>query len=306
MLVEEWVGLTCEPKRQACWLQVMSHLSPRYGGIAASVPGFARATEAASAHACPIVGFCEQEELDQLPEERRAGITVFPPDRLRWMVDTRLKKGSIKTPCGATGVHIHGLWETHCMMAGAQGASAQASIYHFRPRHAGAVGIASQAPKEGPLLRRLDRDSRDEIRCGPSRPSAPTKWTTIAAWVYEPDRHRAGGHRRATRCRSRSIPQPVSSARRQADRALSGANSSEEGFHLLLKARSRTFQAKDVHLVIAGPDSEGHQARLEQLRDDLNLRMSVTFTGMLTAERKGRRSRPPVLRAALVFRGFQH
>lgn len=185
MLVEEWVGLTREPKRQACWLQVMSHLSPRYGGIAASVPGFARATEAASAHACPIVGFCEREELDQLPEEQRAGITVLPPDRLRWMVDTRLHKRLDKEVRGATGVHIHGLWETHCMMAArkaralkrpyiisAHGMLEQWALRHKRLKKAlYAALIEIRAMKSAACLRALSADEVDDYR----RLGSPTR-----------------------------------------------------------------------------------------------------------------------------------
>ncbi len=42
----------------------------------------------------------------------------------------------------------------------------------------------------------------------------------------------------------------------------------------------------DWHLVIAGPDSIGYQAKLESLIAELALKQRVTFTGMLTGQRK--------------------
>jgi glycosyltransferase involved in cell wall biosynthesis len=285
MLVEESIGLACEPKRQACWLQVMSHLSPRYGGIATSVPGFARATEAASAHACPIVGFCEQEELDQLPEERRAGITVFPPHRLRWMVDARLKRRLNDAVRGATGVHIHGLWETHCMMAAgmartlkrpyiisAHGMLEQWALRHKRLKKAlYAALIEIRAMKSAACLRALSADEVDDYRrLGLTNPIAIVPGAIDAQPVVSPDLFRS--------------QYPQLDGKRIV--LFLGRIHPKKGLHLLLRAWARTVEAEDMHLVIAGPDSEGNQARLEQLRDDLNLRMSVTFTGMLTAERK--------------------
>ncbi len=285
MLVEESLSLACEPKRQACWLQVMSHLSPRYGGIAVSVPGFARATEAASTHACPIVGFCEREELDQVPAEQRAGITVFPPQRLRWMVDTRLKNRLNREVRGATGVHIHGLWETHCMMAAgmaralkrpyvisAHGMLEQWALRTKRIKKAlYAALIEIRAMKSAACLRALSADEVDDYRrLGLTNPIAIVPGAIDAQPVVSPDIFRG--------------QYPELEGKRIV--LFLGRIHPKKGLHLLLKAWARTIQAEDVHLVIAGPDSEGTQARLEQLTDDLNLRKSVTFTGMLTAERK--------------------
>ena len=108
--------VTLQLKKESCWLQVMSHMSPRYGGIARSVPRLARATEDAGHHSCPIAGFCDGDELEHLPKISGWKCRFFrqsiPLDHGYCL--RRTLKNTIRA---STGVHIHGIWETHCMMA---------------------------------------------------------------------------------------------------------------------------------------------------------------------------------------------
>ena len=104
-------------KRDTCWLQVVSHLSPQFGGIASSVPRLSKATEAVSNHACPVLGFCSDVELEQVAEDQRAGMSVVPASRFRWMLDRNLRKEMKQMVQAANGVHIHGVWEAHCTIA---------------------------------------------------------------------------------------------------------------------------------------------------------------------------------------------
>jgi glycosyltransferase involved in cell wall biosynthesis len=283
--IEDAVGLERERKRQALWLQVLSHLSPRYGGIATSVPEFARATEAASAHACPIVGFCERGELDQVPEEQRAEITVFPPQRLRWMVDTGLQRRLKDAVQAANGVHIHGLWEIHCMMAArmararkrpyiisAHGMLEQWALRHKRLKKAlYAALIEIRTLKSAACLRALSADEVDDYRrLGLTNPIAIVPGAIHAQPGASPDLFRS--------------QYPQLDGKRIV--LFLGRIHPKKGLHLLLRAWARTVKAEDVHLVIAGPDSEDTQARLEQMTDELKMRRSVTFTGMLTGDRK--------------------
>jgi glycosyltransferase involved in cell wall biosynthesis len=61
----------------------------------------------------------------------------------------------------------------------------------------------------------------------------------------------------------------------------------KKGLHLLLEAWSKiACSASDLHLVIAGPDSDNTQASLERMIDDLGLRHRVTLAGMLTGTHK--------------------
>jgi glycosyltransferase involved in cell wall biosynthesis len=274
----------CETGRQADWLQVLSHLSPRYGGIAASVPGVAKATEAASRYACPIVGFCQTEELQELPEEQRAGITTFPPQRLRWIVDTGLQRRLRDAICAAAGVHIHGIWETHCMMAAhaaragkrpyvisAHGMLEQWALRNKRVKKAlYAALVEIRAMKGAACLRALSADEVDDYRrLGLTNPIA------LVPGAIDP---------------MRSNPDLLFTAYPHLkDKRIVlflGRLHPKKGLHLLVRAWGCAVRSEDLHLVIAGPDSEGTQARLQLLADELKLRSSITFTGMLSGEQK--------------------
>ncbi|MDY7020966.1 MAG: glycosyltransferase, partial [Cyanobacteriota bacterium] len=56
--------------------------------------------------------------------------------------------------------------------------------------------------------------------------------------------------------------------------------------NLLYVWQSLITQFPDWHLIIAGPDLIGYKAKLESLTTQLNLTEKVTFTGMLSGERK--------------------
>lgn len=266
-------------------MQVLSHLSARYGGIASSVPGFARATESESRYACPIIGFCDREELDGIPEEQRAGINIFPPQRLRWMMDVRLQRRLSEAVLGVDGVHIHGIWETHCMMAArtararkrpyiisAHGMLEQWALQNKRLKKAlYAALVELRAMKSAACLRALSMDEvEDYRRLGLTNPIAVIPGAVSAPPDVSPGLFRS-------RCRWLDGKRIV---------LFLGRIHPKKGLHLLLKAWARVVPAEDAHLVIAGPDSEGTRARLERLAEDLKIQHSVTFTGMLNGESK--------------------
>lgn len=271
--------------KQAGWLQVLSHLSPRYGGIATSVPGSARATEAESTYTCPIIGFCDREELDEMPEEQRVGIRIFPPQRLRWMVDTSLQRRLSEAVVAADGVHIHGIWETHCMLAArmarvrkrpyiisAHGMLEQWALQHKRLKKAiYAALVEIRVMKSAACLRALSMDEvNDYRRLGLTNPIAVIPGAIGAPPAVSPSLFRSQYHRldgkRIVLFLGRIHP--------------------KKGLHLLLKAWARVARPEDAHLVIAGPDSEGTRACLERQVADLKLHQSVAFTGMLNGEGK--------------------
>jgi glycosyltransferase involved in cell wall biosynthesis len=282
-------------QRQTRWLQVLSHVSPSFGGIANSVPCFARATETASTHACPIVGFCDPQELDQMPEDERAGVTVFPSQRLRWMLDRGLHKRLNDAVSGADGVHIHGLWETHCMLAApvararkrpyvisAHGMLDQWASRQKRLKKAVyAALIEMRTMKSAACLRALSRDEvNDYRRLGLTNPIAIVPSAVDEQPSADPDLFL----RRYPKLNGKRIV------------LVMGRIHSKKGLPLLLRAWERAVKREDAHLVIAGPDSDGSRAHLEQLTNELKIRTSVTFTGILMGQRKA-----AALAAATLF-----
>jgi glycosyltransferase involved in cell wall biosynthesis len=275
-----------QPKRESCWLQVLSHLSPEYGGIAASVPRLAKATEAASLHACPISGFCDGEELDHVPGDQRGEMRIFSPNRVRWIVDTSLRRSLKHTVRAATGLHIHGVWETHCMIAAgvargckrpyiisAHGMLERWALQHRRLKKAlYAALVEIRTMQRAACLRALSLDEVDDYRrLGLANPIAIIPNGTDAQPGARPDLFWDA--------------YPQLTGKRII--LFLGRIHQKKGLQPLLEAWARiSSKADDVQLVIAGPDSENLRASLERVTDELKLRSSVTFAGMLTGELK--------------------
>ena len=273
-------------RSEASWLQVLSHVDPKFGGIATSVPQLCRATEAGGLHACPVAGFCEESELDQVPVEDRARIEHFPADRLRWMTDGTVRRKFKHLIRSAQGIHIHGLWEAHCAITSnlARSArrpyliSAHGMLDRWALRHKQlkkalyAALIESNNLHRASCLRALTLDEvadyrrvglRNPVAIVPTGVEVPARVTSNLFWETYPE---LSGKRIVL---------------------FLGRLHQKKGLHLLMEAWARVAnREEDVHLVIAGPDSENTLGELEQMRDERELQPKVTFTGMLKGEAK--------------------
>jgi glycosyltransferase involved in cell wall biosynthesis len=265
---------------------MLSHLSPQYGGIAMSVPQLARATEAQGLQECPIASFCDVEEIEQIPADQRFGVEAFSPNRMRWMVDPSLRQRLKNTIRGSSGVHIHGIWETHCMMSAwaarsckrpyvvsVHGMLEEWALRHKRIKKAlYAALVETRALHGAACLRALTTDEVDDYRrLGLTNPIAivpngvevPSCVNADLFWEAYP--HLVG---------KRIV-------------LFLGRLHYKKGLHVLLKAWSRIAQRTDrAHLVIAGPDFDNVRASLESMVNELELRSSVTFAGMMSGKCK--------------------
>jgi glycosyltransferase involved in cell wall biosynthesis len=278
--------LTRQLKVSSTWLQVISHVSPLYGGIAMSVPQISRATESQSSHACPIAGFFDEAELEDITPSRRTGFDIFPPSRLRWLMDTRSRQRLFDRIRSSAGVHIHGIWETHCMaaaeiarstkrpyMISAHGMLEQYALNHKRFKKALYAALSERRRlQRAACLRALSADEvNDYRRLGMTNPVAIIPNSVDPPVDVRPDlfweAHPELIGKRIVLFLGRLHP--------------------KKGLPLLLQAWSRRARrSEDLHLVIAGPDAENTRALLENMTDELKLRSSLTFTGMLTGEYK--------------------
>jgi glycosyltransferase involved in cell wall biosynthesis len=286
MLQSSTLSLTRQRKISSTWLQVISHVSPLYGGIATSVPPMSRATESQSSHACPIAGFFDEAELEDIAPNRRTGFDIFPPSRLQWLTNTRLWQRLYDRIRGSAGVHIHGIWETHCMVAAemarstkrpyvisAHGMLEHYALNHKRFRKALYAAVSERRRlQRAACLRALSADEvNDYRRLGMTNPVAIIPNSVDPPMGVRPDlfweAHPELFGKRIVLFLGRLHP--------------------KKGLPLLLQAWSRrALKSEDLHLVIAGPDAENTRALLEKMADELNLRSSVTFAGMLTGEYK--------------------
>jgi glycosyltransferase involved in cell wall biosynthesis len=60
----------------------------------------------------------------------------------------------------------------------------------------------------------------------------------------------------------------------------------KKGLDILSRAWARSSRPSDVHLVLAGPDFDGTQAKMQGMLEELGISSSVTFVGMLKGEFK--------------------
>ncbi len=273
-------------QEQDPWLQVMSHLSPEYGGIATSVPQQARATEATSTLACPVVGFCQREELDQVPLEQQGNMEAVPGSRLRWVLDRRLRRSFEKAIKAAAGVHIHGLWETHCAVA------ATVARQHRRPYVISAHGMLEQwalrqkrlkkalygalvelrAMQNAACLRALSADEVDDFRrLGLRNPIAIIPNCVEAPLRPSPDlllkRYPELSGKKVVLFMGRLHP--------------------KKGLQVLIDAWGNLISTRDdIRLIVAGPDCGGYRNLLESRVAELGFQDSVIFTGMLSGDLK--------------------
>jgi len=210
---------------------------------------------------------------------------VFPPGRLRWLVDPSLQRRLKDVVREADGVHIHGLWETHCMTAAgvaqsckrpylisAHGMLESWALRRKRVKKAlYAALVEIRVMRRSACLRALSLDEVDDYRrLGLANPIAivpggvdvPEDSNPDLFWNTYP--HLAG---------KRIV-------------LFMGRIDQKKGLNLLLAAWALIAERNyDVHLMIAGPDC-GTLASLEQMTDDLKLRSSVTFAGMVSGEVK--------------------
>lgn len=279
------IAVPPQARHASSWLQVLSHLSPQYGGIATSVPSLARATEAQGGVDCPIVGFCAPEELDHVDPRERRKLKVFAPDRARWIADLRLRDQLKKTIQASAGIHIHGIWEMHCVtsagiarsckrpyLISAHGMLEPWALRQKRLKKAlYAALIEHRVLRRATCLRALTTDeAQDYRRVGLSNPIA-----VVPSGIEVP-----------MRVDPKAFFENYPHLFGKQIVLFMGRLHYKKGLHLLLRAWAKSARHTDAHLVIAGPDSDGTLATLAEMQHNLNLRDSVTFAGMVAGDRK--------------------
>jgi glycosyltransferase involved in cell wall biosynthesis len=284
-----------ESPKQSSWLQLVSHLDAKFGGIAALLPMFCEAAEVEGARS-PVAGFCDRRENSANLAGPRWNVTFVPSSRTLWKLDPK-RRGHLKELIRrADGVHIHGIWETHCAVGAELAQACQrpyiVSAHGMLERWAlqtkrlkkavYATLIETNNLRRATCLRALTRaEVNDYRRIGLTNPVAVVpNGVAIPAGVSGSPFQEA---------------YPQLSGKRVV--LFLGRIHQKKGLALLVRAwahAASTFD--DAHLVLAGPDFDGTRATLEALVDGLGIRNQVTFTGMLAGPMKW-----SALAAASVF-----
>ena len=269
------------------WLNVLTHLDPKFGGLSAVVPPLAAAVKAAGTFATEIDVFCAPDE--EYPDKTELGATPlrsWPMNRRRWITDRALRERFQEMVAQASGLHIHGLWEQSTMSA----ASAARAL--GRPYIISAHGmlerwaLANKGLKKKIYGRMFERAHIEGATC------------LHALTLAEAEDYRRFGSQRPIAIIPNGVEVPQSIDRhafRQSFPVLQGRRyvlflgriHFKKGLDLLVDAWSQiSARYPDAMLVIAGPDFEGTRQTVEGRIAGLGIANRIVFTGMLTGGMK--------------------
>ena len=286
--------------RHERWLQVVTHLDPRYGGLSSAVPALARALTQHGNLDVSLAAFCAPAEHVQPVGFAADQVSFWPAARKLWLTDalqgSPLRKQFAAQLSGAQGVHIHGLWEESTARA------AHAARLAGLPYVLSAHGMLEPWALASKRLKKLLYSALLERRN-----------VTGAACLHaltraEAEQYRAFGARGPIAIIPNGVEVPDTlSTSLFGDQfpetvgkrlvLFLGRLHVKKGLDLLLASWAAVAaHFPDAHLVLAGPDADGSAARLAQCVADHQLQARVTFTGMLSGDLKA-----SALAAAEIF-----
>ena len=269
------------------FLEVVSTLDPRLGGISTVVPRLSAELADTSALEVELCFFGRPTECEYAAcSDRGLPMSSWSPERSSWIIDTTLRKTFREVIRASDGIHIHGLWET---------ASTVAS--HFaralkKPYVLSAHGmlepwaLSNKALKKRVYSALVEKHNLQGAAC------------LHALTEAEVDDYRRLGCRQPVAVIPNGVDAPSSAAPslflKNFPQLIGkdiilflGRLHFKKGLDLLVKAWGAI--ARDyptASLVFAGPDSENSVSAIRQLIDDHGISDRIVFTGMLTGDLK--------------------
>ncbi len=266
------------------WLQVLAHLDPKYGGVSAAVPQLSEAVAQTHEFKIRLAGFCEHGENFRPSLSVDVNVAHFPLARKEWTGSAQQKLSDCISE--AAGLHIHGLWQRSTNVA------AKLAQRAGKPYVVSAHGmlepwaLANKRWKKRIYLALVEKNNLQRAAC------------LHALTGAEAEDYRRLGLRNPIAVIPNGVNVPEHSSSTVffsqfpalSDKRLIlflGRIHFKKGLDILCQAWARLAPLwPDTQLVVAGPDFEGTQAKIEQLIHQLGIGDRVTFTGMLKAEMK--------------------
>jgi glycosyltransferase involved in cell wall biosynthesis len=268
------------------WLNVVSHLDPRYGGLSAVVPYLGSAIAATRQFSIGLAAFCTPSELYSESNHPELSLSIWPTSRADWFRSRELRQRFHDLVNAADGVHIHGLWE-HSTAAAARVARALRKPYivsshgmlepwalknkSLKKKIYSALVERGNLQGAACLHALTYAEARDYREFGLTAPIA-----VIPNGVHIPD----------------SISPELFLTHFPAMRGkrlilFMGRIHFKKGLDILVKSWARLAkQWPKAHLILAGPDFENTRASIETLVVEVGIQDRVLFTGMLRNELK--------------------
>lgn len=120
---------TCNAQRSCgAWLQTLSHLDPKYGGLTAVVPAMATELQQRALASVRLAAFCTPDESVPTQTSRTLDTEIWPASHAHWLVNASTRNRFAQALQGVDGVHIHGLWDASTRVA-ASAARKQSKAY---------------------------------------------------------------------------------------------------------------------------------------------------------------------------------
>lgn len=268
------------------WINVVSHLDPKYGGLSTVVPELASVVTSLREHSTGIAAFCAPDECYVPSTFSSDTVSYWPLSRGTWLRDSDLRRRFRNEISSADGVHIHGLWEQSTAIAGQMARSLRKPYILSAHGMLESWALANKRVKKLIYSALIERTNVEGARC------------LHALTHAEAEDYRRFG----SKCPIAIIPNGVNIPDAVSHDifysqfpALKGKNiilflgrlHLKKGLIPLVQAWATLTQRwPEAHLVLAGPDCEGTQANLEKILVELEITDRVTFTGMLKGEAK--------------------
>lgn len=268
------------------WMQVLSHLDPKYGGISTVVPELAAALSS-NGVACELDAFCAAGEHVQPSVLSPESLHFWPVRRMEWLRSAALRSSFNASLEPVDGLHIHGLWDSTSWMA------ARAARRQRKPYVLSAHGMLEPwALRQGKLKKQLyaaaiEREIVRGAHCLHALTEAEatqyrqfgsgdTPIVVIPNGVTVPTDLNAEPFLRQF---------PALCARRIV--LFLARLHVKKGVDLLVEAWTRVSRMfPEAVLVVAGPDSGGMRAQLEATVAASGTGAQVVFAGLLDAATK--------------------
>lgn len=268
------------------WIEVVSHLLPKYGGLSAAVPQLSEQLMRDGGLNLNLAGFCAPGEEFQPQGFAPQQLSYWPVDRRSWVKDQVLQRRFEDLVRGAAGIHIHGLWEQSTALAArtartmrtpylisAHGMLEPWALAQKRIKKLIYAALVERRNIQGAdcLHALTQAEAQQYVRFGAKSPiviipngvSVPKVKDAALFLECFPQ----AKSRRLVLFMARLHP--------------------KKGIDMLLEAWDAVVKHHpDALLVVAGPDVEGMRSRLEQFCAEHSIAERVLFTGMLEGAMK--------------------